>query len=77
MISENHWRFKWYCKTSYSFIGSPLFRQILGKKSLVQCYKAEQMPFDQFFKATKEKNPENFSYSQDQIKIYNKKEKKF
>lgn len=35
------------------------------------------MPFDQFFKATKEKNLENFSYSQDQIKIYNKKEKKF
>lgn len=47
------------------------------EKSLVQCYKAEQMPFDQFFKATKEKNLENFSYSQDQIKIYNKKEKKF
>jgi len=34
------------------------------------------MPFDQSFKATKEKNTENFCYSQDHVKIYQEKKKR-
>lgn len=52
-----------------------IWTNAMKKRSLVQCYMAEQMSFDQFFKATKKKTSENFSYSQDQIKNYQKRKR--